>query len=424
MEVTQWTRRHALRAAASAALLAVSPARSQDLKAEDDAFLDEMERANFLYFWEQADPQTGLIRDRVNVRRSDNNEAASTAATGFGLTAICIGAERGYIPRADAHTRVVRTLQFLWAKMPTHRGFYFHFANTKTGARIWESEISSIDTAILLCGVITAREYFRRAEITRFADDILNRVEWTWLSEDTELLPHGWSPELGFLPYRWDLYSEHMMMYLLGIGAERHALRPEAWNAWKRTAFEYDGYRYLGSFAPLFVHQYSQAWFDLRYKRDRWVDYFRNSTIATIVHKKFCLELAKQFPDYSEDLWGITASDSQNGYVAWGGPPAVGPIDGTVVPSAAGGSLAFLPPDTLRVLKNMKDRYGERSWSKYGFVDAFNPLKNWYDEDVIGIDTGITMLMAENLRTGFVWKTFMRSPIAQRGLKLAGFEYY
>ena len=391
------------------------------LSQEEDQFLDDLEKANFLFFWEQTDPQTGLIKDRCNARTPDQGIVASIAATGFGLTAVCIAQHRGYISLTDAHERVVTTLHFLWEKMPTHRGFFYHFANLKTGERIWDSEISSIDTSILLCGLLTCRAHFRRAEITRFANDIFNRVEWTWLSEDTQLLPHGWSPEVGFLPYRWDFYSELMMMYLLGLGSSVHPLPAETWNAWKRTTFEYEGLRYIGSYAPLFIHQYSQAWFDFRGKRDRYVDYFKNSATATEVHRRFCLELAKQFPDYSDDLWGITASDSQHGYVVWGGPPAMGPIDGTVVPSAPAGSLPFLPQATLRVLKYMKDKYGNHAWCRYGFVNAFNPLSNWFDTDVIGIDTGITMLMAENLRTGFVWDTFMKNREAQQGLERAGF---
>jgi hypothetical protein len=173
----------------------------------------------------------------------------------------------------------------------------------------------------------------------------------------------------------------------------------------------------------LFVHQYSQAWFDFRHKRDRYADYFHNSAIATDVHRRFCIELAKQFPDYSDDLWGITASDSQKGYVIWGGPPAMGPIDGTVVPAASGGSLPFLPETCMRVLRNIRGRYPQ-AWSKYGFVDAFNPLTSWYDQDTVGIDTGITMIMAENARTGFVWETFMKNPEAQRGMAAAGFQPY
>jgi hypothetical protein len=305
--------------------------------------------------------------------------------------------------------------------MPLHRGFFYHWANINTGERTWDSEISSVDTAILLCGVLTCRQHFQHSEITRLANEIFGRVDWTWLSEDTGLLPHGWTPEVGFLPYRWDYYSELMVMYLLGLGSSSHPLRAETWDAWKRTTFEYDGLRYVGSFAPLFVHQYSQAWVDFRGKRDRYADYFQNSVIATDVHRRFCLELSKQFPDYSEDLWGITASDSKGGYVVWGGPPAIGPIDGTIVPSAAGGSLPFLPQATVRVLRTIKDHYGS-AWCRYGFVNAFNPLNGWYDSDVVGIDTGITLLMAENARTSFVWDTFMKNPEAKRGMERAGFK--
>ena len=286
---------------------------------------------------------------------------------------------------------------------------------------MWDSEISSIDTAILLCGVLTCRQHFASEEIARLAQDVFNRVEWNWLSEDTSILPHGWSPEGGFLPYRWDFYSELMMMYLLGLGSSTHPLPAETWDSWKRTKFDFEGTRYIGSFAPLFVNQYSHAWFDLRGKRDKYADYFQNSVIATEVHRRFCKELSTEFPDYSDDLWGITASDSEKGYVVWGGPPRIGPIDGTVVPSAAGGSLAFVPQEALRVLKHMRKQYGDRCWCGYGFVNAFNPLKNWYDSDVVAIDTGITMVMAENLRTGLVWSTFMKNREAQRGIRRAGF---
>jgi hypothetical protein len=392
------------------------------LSPDDSAFLEELAKANFLFFWEQTDPESGLVKDRCNLRAPEKEGVASIAATGFGLTALCIAEANGWVPVHDARARAIATLRFLAKKMLTHRGFFYHWANLKTGERTWDSEISSVDTAILMCGVLTCREHFRYGEITRLAYEIFNRIDWTWLSEDTSLLPHGWTPEGGFLPYRWDFYSEHMMMYLLGLGSSSHPLPPESWNAWKRITFEYDGLRYIGSYAPLFIHQYSQAWFDFRGKRDRYADYFNNSVTATEVHRRFCMQLRKQYPDYSDDLWGISASDSQRGYVVWGGPPEIGPIDGTVVPSAAGGSLPFLPQATLRVLRNIRNRYGANAWSRYGFVNAFNPLKNWYDTDVVAIDTGITMLMAENLRTGFVWKTFMKSPEARRGFERAGFK--
>jgi hypothetical protein len=405
--------------------LKTSAAPASPFSPEDDQLLDDIERLACCFFWEQASPETGLVKDRCNVAKlsSDNSIAASIAATGFGLTALCIGDLRGYIPRSQARARVLTTLRFLHDKLVQHRGFFYHFANINTGERVWDSEVSSIDTAILLCGLLTCRTHFRDTDITLLAHAISNRVEWTWLSEDTSLLSHGWMPEVGFLPYRWDYYNEMMMMYLLGLGSPTYPLRTEVWDAWKRIPFDYEGMRYIGSFAPLFVHQYSQAWFDFRGKRDRYADYFQNSVIATQVHRRFCIELRRQFSDYSPDFWGITASDSEHGYVVWGGPPSVGPLDGTVAPHAAGGSLPFLPRESMQVLRNIRKRY-PKAWSAYGFVDALNPLKDWYDTDVVGIDIGITMVMAENARTGYIWKVFMENPEAQRGMERAAFKPY
>lgn len=400
-----------------------APPAPTSLSPQDEQFLNDLEHGCFLFFWEQSNPPTGLTKDRCNVRAKDTSTVASVASTGFGLTAICIGEMRGFVSYSEARERVIQCLSFLWHKLPTHRGFFYHFANIDTGERMWDSEVSSVDTAILLCGILTCKQHFHDETISQLAHAIFDRVEWTWLSEDTALLSHGWTPELGFIPSRWDLYSELMMMYLLGLGSSSHPLSSEAWFAWKRTTFEYDGLRYIGSFAPLFVHQYSQAWFDFRGKRDRYADYFKNSTIATDVHRRFCIELNPVFSDYSNALWGITASDSDKGYVVWGGPPAMGPIDGTIVPAAPGGSIPFLPDATMRVLRTIHDHY-PNAWSRYGFVDAFNPLSEWYDTDVVGIDTGITMLMAENARSGFVWDTFMKNPEAQRGMANAGFKPY
>src|SRR5580698_5754407 len=234
------------------------------LSPDDDAFLEDLERRNFQYFWDQASPETGLVRDRANVTTKETSVVASIAATGFGLTALCIAQKRQFLAFEDARDRVLATLRFLWKTMPTHRGFFYHFANMNTGERVWDSEVSSVDTSILLCGILTCRKHFADDDIDELAHAIFDRVDWTWLSEDTSLLSHGWTPELGFIPTRWDLYSEMMMMYLLGMGSQSHPLNSDAWFAWKRTGFEYDGLRYIGSFAPLFVHQYSQAWFDFR----------------------------------------------------------------------------------------------------------------------------------------------------------------
>ena len=400
------------------------PRSRNELTESDDAFLEDLEKSNFFFFWEQTNPQTGMVKDRCNVRAPDARILGSIAATGFGLTALCIGDKRGFVSQREARDRVLTTLRFVRKKLPTERGFYYHWCNINTGERVLQSEVSSVDTAILLCGVMTCSGYFQHSEISELAHEILNRVDWNWLSEDTRVLPHGWTPETGFLQYRWDSYSEMMMIYLLGLGSETHPLPSETWGAWKRTMFDYDGIKFIGSFAPIFVHQYSQAWYDFRGKRDQYADYFQNSILATDAHRRFCISLSKQFPDYSNDLWGITASDSPHGYEVWGGPPKTGPIDGTIVPCASAGSLPFLPKGVMRVLRTIDRLYSVGTRSRYGFVDAFNPLTNWYDSDVIGIDTGITMLMAENARTGFVWDTFMKNPDAQRGMDRAGFKPY
>ena len=233
--MTTLTRRQMLLSSVAAAAPATYPVGVFTLSADDSRFLEDLEKANFLFFWEQASPESGLIRDRAHVRGNNSSPVASIAGTGFGLTALCIGQENGWVSLRDARARALTLLHFLAKKMPTHRGFFYHWADWNTGQRVWDSEVSSVDTALLLCGVLTCREHFRYAEITRLAYEIFDRVDWTWLSEDTTLLPHGWTPEGGFLPYRWDLYSEHMMMYLLGLGSAAHPLPPDAWNAWKRT---------------------------------------------------------------------------------------------------------------------------------------------------------------------------------------------
>lgn len=393
------------------------------LSANDDRLLDEISQAAFQFFWEETNPHTGLIKDRSMANNPDPRMIASIAATGFGLTGLCIAAQRGWQPAEKIAQRVRDCLKYL-LQMPHQHGFLFHFVNMNTGDREFTSEISSIDTSLLLCGVLTCGAYFEDKEIQGLTRQFYERVDWNWMLNGASQLSMGWKPESGFLKARWDKYSELMMIYLLGMGSPTHPLPAGTWDAWERVPLEYDGIKIIGSDAPIFVHQYSHAWFDFRGRRDRYTDYFQNSVDATRIHKKFCLSLAGKFPDYSDDLWGITASDSMYGYVAWGGPPPMGPIDGSVVPCATAGSLVFLPEDTLRVLRNIRTnpKFAGRVWKRYGFVDAFNPLKNWYDPDVIGIDLGITMLMAENLRSGFVWKTFMKNDAAQMGMEQAGFR--
>jgi hypothetical protein len=389
---------------------------------EEDDFLEDVERTSFQFFWNETNPTTGLVKDRSHADGTDQRNAASIAATGFGLTAHCIADQRGWEQRMEIRDRVRNTLRFVATRVENEHGFYAHFLNIQNGERVFQSEVSSVDTAIFLCGVLTCRAYFDDAEIYELATTIFERVDWLWMMQNKRTLSMGWTPEHGFLPTRWDSYSELMMIYLLGMGSASHALPAASWTAWTRTPFEFNGIRYIGGRAPLFIHQFSHAWFDFRGQRDHYADYFTNSVIATKVHKLWCLELAQQFPDYSEDLWGISASDSVRGYTAWGGPPEMGRIDGSAVPCATAGSLPFLPQETLRVLRFIRETYGNKAWRTYGFVDAFNPLTNWYSADVLGIDVGISIVMAENSRTGFVWEQFMKNAEVNRGMTRAGFH--
>ncbi len=389
----------------------------------DDQFLDEVERATFEFFWNEAGKSTGQVKDRALLNGNDTRPMSSIAATGFGLTALCIADRRSYHKTSEIIERTRKTLRFLAHDLHHEHGFFYHFIDMNSGQRGWKCEISSIDTSLLLCGVLTARQHFRDAEIQDLATRIYERVDWPWMLNGGKTFSMGWHPESGFLAARWDHYCELMMIYLLAIGSPTHPVPPETWKAWSRPVIKYQGIEYISGNDPLFTHQFSHAWFGFRGKRDAYADYFENSIKPTKAHKLFCLALHDRFPDYTDDLWGITSSDSAKGYRAWGGPPELGDIDGTVVPCATGGSLPFLYDDCLKVLRNIRSRYGDKgAWGRYGFVDAFNPLTTWYDPDVIGIDVGITMLMAENKRTSFVWETFMKNKEAQTAMEKVGFS--
>jgi len=387
----------------------------------DDEFLDELQRAIFLYFWEQASPTTGQVKDRALAGGSDSRTVSSIAATGFGLTSLCIGHNRGYADTSQIEDRVTATLNFL-VNQTNVNGFFYHFVDMDSGVRVWSSEVSSIDSSILLCGVLMCRQYFQDANIQNLATQIYNRVNWPWMLNGGPTFSMGWTPENGFISTRWDTYSELMMIYLLGIGSTTFPVPASSWDAFARPTYTYDRLTYITNLsAPLFIHQYSHAWFDFRNKQDKYANYFANSITATQAHKQFCLSLQSRFSDYQQNAWGITASDSADGYTAWGGPPEMGTIDGTIVPCAAGGSLPFVPTDCIAALRNLLAQY-PLTWQRYGFVDAFNPLTGWYDSDVLGIDAGITMLMAENHRSSFVWNTFMTSPEVQNAFSAAGFQ--
>jgi hypothetical protein len=270
--------------------------------------------------------------------------------------------------------------------------------------------------------VLTCRGYFPDEAIRKDATRLYERVEWPWAMDGGDTFALAWTPETGFSLLRWDSYCEGLMLYLLAIGSASHPIPARCWHTLRRPWLVYQNYRFISAPAPLFVHQFPHAWFDFRGRRDEYADYFANSVVAVQAHRQFCLDLRPQFGSYADNFWGITASDSCNGYVAWGGPPLQGPVDGTLVPAAAAGSLPFLFPESIAVLHNLRRQYGKQIWKRYGFVDAFNPLTAWVDTDVLGIDLGISLLMAENARSEFVWHTFMRNREARTAMQKCGFQ--
>ena len=345
----------------------------------------------------------------------DHFQIASIAATGFALSGLCVAADRNWVSPVQARERVRKTLDFFANRAYHKNGWFYHWMDAKTGERRWKSEISSIDTAILLGGVLSARQCFKDdAEIVRMATEIYERVDFRWMLDgDQYLLSHGWRPETGFIKSRWNTYSEHSMLYFMAIGSPTHPIPSQSWYAWRRDFINYGEYKFLAGDTPLFIHQFSQAWLDLRGRRERkipFIDYYDNSVQATQAQRQFFIDISNEFPTYSKNIWGLTASDSENGYIAWGAPPRPTTLNGTVVPCASAGSLMFTPDISIAALREMKDRYGDKIYNKYGFADAFNPKTGWVDPDVIGIDLGITLLSAENLRSGKPWFWFMRNP--------------
>ncbi len=391
----------------------------------DEVLIEEIERRAVLYFIEQTDAQTGLTRDRAGADGAVlRGLPASIAATGFALTGWCIADARGWLTHAQALQRVCTTLRFVATHVADEHGWIYHFVDPHTGARAWRSEASTIDTALFLSGAVSAREYFDEPVVRELVDAIYARIDWRWALNGGRTLSHGWLPESGFIPFRWDSYAELMGLYLLGIGAPVNALPADAWNAWRREpVVTYAGRTFIDS-GSLFTHQFAHAWFDFRGQRDAHTDYWRNSVDATLAQRDWSRDQTARFPSWSRGLWGLTASDSAHGYVAWGGPRngAAPAVDGTVVPCAPAGSLPFAPRECLAALRRMREVGGEKVWRRYGFVDAFNPQTGWVSPDVIGIDLGITLLMAENLRSGLVWRVFMAAPEVRRGMRLAGFR--
>ena len=441
---------------------AMAPALAQD---EGDAFLNDLQRRTFRFFWETTDHERGLVLDRY-----PSDSPSSVAAIGFGLTAYGVGVERGWVSRVDAAERVRRTLQFLdeapqgpEANATGHRGFFFHFLTMEEGRRWRRCELSSIDTCLLMGGVLFCGEYFDRAhpleaEIRTLADRLYRRVEWNWMQPHSPLICMAWHPERGFGKAEYKGYNEAMLLYLLALGSPTHPIAPEAWKAYTET---YDWRSFHGAphvnFGPLFGHQYSHVWVDFRgirdaYMREKGIDYFENSRRATLSQRGYAIANPLQWRGYHAHQWGFTACDGPadetltfagesrrfHTYFARGVRATETRDDGTLSPTAPGGSVPFAPEITIPTLQAMRRTYGDRLYGEYGFLDSFNPSftftaakvsrgdvdadSGWVNGDYLGIDQGPIVLMIENYRSGLVWKTMRKSVSLQRGLRAAGFE--
>ena len=429
--------------------------------------IDDLEKRTFDWFWDSANPKNGLVPDHYPTK-----SFASIAAVGFGLTAYGVGAERGYITREQAVERTLATLRFFHDAPQNdseddatgYHGFYYHFLDMESGKRFDRAvELSTVDTSLLLGGVLFAQSYYDRdtpqeKEIRQLADDIYRRVDWTWVQARKPLITMGWTPDGKFIPHDWQGYNEGMLVYILALGSPTHAVGDDAWKAWtstyNRTWGEFHGQTFL-NFAPLFGHQFSHVWVDFRGIRDAWnrekdLDYFENSRRATYSQRAYAIANPGTWTGYGANMWGISASNGPgglvvksgdkertfHGYTARGAGLDYISDDGTLVPMAAGGSIAFAPEIVVPALEEMKRRYGKDIYNQYGFVDAFNPSFHtkadlrtgklvpelgWVDTVHLGIDQGPIVLMIENWRSGFVWSVMKKNPYVRKGLERAGF---
>ncbi len=422
-----------------------------------DPFFADLEERTFRFFWETGNPKNGLIPDRY-----PTPSFASIAAVGFGLTSYPIGVERGYISREAARVRVLATLRFFVAADNQH-GFFYHFIDMRSGARAHESEVSTVDTALLLAGVLFVQTYFdtqdpQDMEIRTLAEEIYRRVDWTWAQPRPPAVALAWTPEQGFAGLDWNGYNEAMLVYLLALGSPTHPIGEQAWSLWTSTYDKFWGTLYdqtYLSFAPLFGHQYTHVWVDFRgiqdpYMREHGLDYFENSRRATYAQRRYAIANPKQWQGYGKNVWGMSASDGPGPareslgedrrflkYAARG--VALGRIvdDGTIAPTAAISSLPFAPEIVLPATLEMYHRFGSSIYSSYGFLDAFNAsvrgspqsplqpapvLPGWVDPDYIGIDQGPILAMIENYRSALVWRVMRGNSYVRGGLERAGFS--
>ena len=418
-----------------------------------DKALGKLQRDTFGYFWKESNPDNGLVPD--STRR---DAPCSIAAVGLALATYTVGTEREFIARAEAIKRILTTLRFFWTgaygDAPNaigYQGFYYHFLDMQTGQRVWNSELSTIDTAYLLIGALTCAAYFNREiaderEIRTLADALYRRANWQWAQNGALKVSHGWKPERGFLKYRWEGYNEALLLYVLGLGSPTHPLPAESYKAWTRTYRwkKLYGIEFLYA-GPLFIHQLSHVWIDFRgiqdeFMREHGIDYFENSRRATYVQQQYAIRNPRKLKGYHENCWGITASDGPgpairkidgverrfHDYRARSIP--FGPDDGTIAPWAAIASLPFAPEIVLPALEHFNKVYPEMT-SKYGLKCSFNPTfsdgkrnkRGWISQGYYGLDQGPIVLMIENYRSGLIWRLIRQCPYIVTGLSRAGF---
>lgn len=430
------------------------------------ALFDDLQRRTFDFFWRTTNPANGLAADRY-----PDPPFSSIAAVGFALTAYPIGVERGYVTRAQAAARALATARFFRgapqgpqaSATSGYKGFFYRYLDMRTGVRVAPIELSTVDTSLLMAGMLFCGSYFDRdtpdeREIRRLADEIYARIEWPWMQARPPAISHGWHPENGFIRYDWTGYNEAMIVYLLALGSPTHPVEPAAWGAWTQTYPRFwgtlQGIEHL-TFPHLFGHQYSHVWCDFRGIRDaymqrRGIDYFENTRRATYVQRAYAIANPMRWAGYGENVWGFTACDGPadvelpyegelrrfRTYSARGVGLEYSVDDGTIAPTAALGSLPFAPEIVVPAVLEMHRRYGAHIYGDYGFLDAFNPsfqyevpLRHgrripgfgWVDMEYVGIDQGPIIAMIENFRTGLVWRVLRANPHVRRGLARAGF---
>lgn len=405
---------------------------------DDRAFLEDLQRRGFDYFWNEANPTNGFVRDR------SGSDVCSVAGLGFGFSAVCIGVEHGWISRQAGCRRILRALQVLAAApqgetphgMAGNHGWFYHFLKLDRPERAGTCEVSSIDTAIFFAGAFDASAFFdnpqdpEENELRRLADEMFQKIDWAWMSEGQPTLSLSWDPAKGFSKYRWRGYNEGLLLYVLALGAEGKPMPPESWQAWTRSYrwANSEGIEYL-QFSPLFGHQYPQCWIDLRgiadaYMRQHRTTYFENSRRATLAQQAYAIRNPKGFPNYGPLEWGFSSCngpkrDGVDGYRMRGAPPKAFD-DGTISPAAVAASIPFAPEICLPTLRHLQQRY-PKSWGRYGVTGAYNAKLGWIDEHYFAIDVGSIVLMVENHLTGGVWRRSMSHPVVRRGLERAGF---